>query len=613
MDSRCSKLLLVLGAIALVNSSESRVQAQSNVLAESKRFQRGNDWITANNSFVIPLDFQKGVALDNTGSNAAKFIGALPWFSRITKESRYHYNGILFDNPIVAFGSAGGGSRLYTNQKYHFAFTAGARSEDAAHPENNIVLRISAYRKTDLDSGQNNVAPFSQQYISIPRKAVAADAADWAQYAREGFSKTVVQDGLETTIQAVDLSPTGDGYPWGTTRGTYSNLGSGTYVVTQTASSPDYYYKVECRGFAYIFGGLGGSYYTPMVSPPDPTGPGFDNLYTMDFEPRSPWRSTFIDQPQFDGRPLPSTYSGKSLAELQSIAPPVTNFVALDSTQCLALDNSPELRSHPLLDRLVADLGNDPIALANYVLNEIGLTDEMAFNESDGLVSSGPAKISVNVAGINRSALQTYLEGQGSPTEQCALLIYLLRKAGVPAGYMFPAPDGIKLLDTQLSKLLRIQIKGAVDNLGAARAPELISVEYPWVAAYINNQWVHIFPWMKDTEIKEGLNLYDYMPDAYDNGYKWLRAYAYNDPAIVSLGNATDTPATLFPKFIRQTLATNHPEVALEQIGVAISNRRNYFSRWQDFPRPFSVSPDSRTQASLGDAAVNFDTITIDI
>jgi RHS repeat-associated protein len=603
----------VLGVLAVICQGRATLEAQTNTFAETKRFERGTDWITANNSFVIPLDFQKGVALSNTGDNADKFSGPLPWFSRITKDWRYHYSAGSFNNPIAVFGTAGGGSRLYANQRYHFAVSAGARPEDAAHPEYKAVIRISAYRKTDFDGGQTNVAPFSQQYISIPRKGVAEDAAEWEQFGREGFTKTVVQDGLETTIQTVELSPSGDGYPWGTTAGIYSNLGSGAYVITQTASSSDYYYKVECRGFAYVWGGLGGSYYTPMVSPPDPTGPGFDNLYTMDFEPRSPWRSTYIDQPHFDGTPLPPMYNGKSLAELQSVAPAVTNFVAIEPAQCLTLDNSPELRVHPLLDRLVSDLGNDPIALANYVLNEVGLTDEMAFDESDGDIGSGPAKVSVNVGGVNRSALMTYLEGQGSPTEQCALLIYLLRKAGVPATYMFPAPEGIKMLDTQLSKLLRIQIKGAVDNVGAVRAPELISVEYPWVAAYINNQWVHIFPWMKDTEIKEGMNLYDYMPNAYDSGYKWLRAYAYNDSAIVSLGNATDTPATLFPKFIRQTLAANHPEISLEQIGVSISNRRNYFSRWQDFPRPFSVSPESRTQVTLADAAANFDTLKIDI
>ncbi len=72
------------------------------------------------------------------------------------------------------------------------------------------------------------------------------------------------------------------------------------------------------------------------------------------------------------------------------------------------MDNSPELRSHPILDKLVTDLGNDPLALANFVLNEIDLTDAIGYN-ANGSVSDA----SINPTGVSRSALATYLEGQG--------------------------------------------------------------------------------------------------------------------------------------------------------------------------------------------------------
>jgi len=166
-----------------------------------------------------------------------------------------------------------------------------------------------------------------------------------------------------------------------------------------------------------------------------------------------------LDQPQFTGTPAPSFYLGKSLPELLTNAPPVTNAVSLAPSAYTNLDASPELRRHPTLDQFVSDMGNDPIALANYVQNEIELTDAIAFNDN-GSVSD----VSINLGGVNRSALGTFLEKQGSPTEQCALLIYLLRQAGIPAAYVFPPENGMKMLDTQLSSLLAMQIHGAINN-----------------------------------------------------------------------------------------------------------------------------------------------------
>src|SRR5690606_23690065 len=68
------------------------LQAQTNPNAEVKRFVRG---IPANppvlKSFVIPLDFTKGVELDAMGNNAAKFPDGTPWFIQVPSEQRYHF------------------------------------------------------------------------------------------------------------------------------------------------------------------------------------------------------------------------------------------------------------------------------------------------------------------------------------------------------------------------------------------------------------------------------------------------------------------------------------------------------------------------------------------
>src|SRR5208282_253997 len=236
---------------------------------------------------------------------------------------------------------------------------------------------------------------------------------------------------------------------------------------------------------------------------------GWDRLYSVDFQVRPPWRSVFIDQPQFNGTPMPSFYQGASLSELTNLNAVVTNTISLTASAYTNLDDSPELRRHPTLDQLVANFNNDPVAIANYVQNQIELTDALAYNENNGQASA-PA---VNEGGVNRSALDVYLEGQGSPVEQCALLVYMLRQAGYPAAYVFPTNNNVQMLDTRLSALLRMQLHGAVNQYGQLYTSNtLITVNYPWVVTTISNQTVHIFPWLKDTQITEGLNLYDYMP-----------------------------------------------------------------------------------------------------
>jgi hypothetical protein len=82
--------------------------------------------------------------------------------------------------------------------------------------------------------------------------------------------------------------------------------------------------------------------------------------------------------------------------------------------------------SDPIIDQFIKDLHNDPIAIAQFVQNEIQLVD--------------PFKRDMNKIFhpnlIFRDVSTTFLEKRGSAWEQCSLLVYMLRKAGCLAGYL---------------------------------------------------------------------------------------------------------------------------------------------------------------------------------
>ena len=251
-------------------------------------------------------------------------------------------------------------------------------------------------------------------------------------------------------------------------------------------------------------------------------------------------------------------------------------------------------------------MGNDPLALANYVINQIGLVDAIDYN------TNYTYQTTVNLGGVNRSALDTFQEGQGSPMEQCALLVYLLRQAGVPATYVFPTNGGLQMLSSQMSKLLRVQLTGAVNSLGQTNISTLLNVNYPWVAAYVGTNWVQIFPWMKDTEITEGFNLYDYMPTNYNSGYKWLTHFIANDTNIFSL-SSSDQPLVLLPLFIQNNLNHNYPGMSVSDLGMQIVNRQHLYSQWSDFPMPFALSGTPTIVESLKTNLNLFNTLEVQV
>src|SRR6185436_18223757 len=153
------------------------------------------------------------------------------------------------------------------------------------------------------------------------------------------------------------------------------------------------------------------------------------------------------------------------------------------------------------------------------------------------------------ISGVNRGAWGVYQEGQGAPLEQCALLVCLLRIAGVPALYVFPTNDNLTMLASRMNDIVGFAIYDT-----AAGAPTHIPVNFPWVAAWVDNRWVHIFPWIKDVSIVQGLPLYDYMPEDYNSGYKWMIHFMEHDTNIMSLDKESDQPLVLWPKFVEEKL-----------------------------------------------------------
>ena len=195
-------------------------------------------------SFVIPLDGEKGIPLDPMGANTGKFPGQSPWFMRIAKTLRDHNDSyysssniiidspIQFENPIVAFGAGGGGSPMYLNQSYNFGVYAGGRN-DTTSP----VIFISAYKRSKFVPGQTQITPDAVQSITIP---VQSNAVAWSAFAQNGFKLSVQANGLNTDIQLVEADN------W---TGQWDTNPASPYIITHTATSLDYYYKVEVFGY----------------------------------------------------------------------------------------------------------------------------------------------------------------------------------------------------------------------------------------------------------------------------------------------------------------------------------------------------------------------------
>ena len=558
------------------------------------------------NFYVDSVDQLQGVVLPSTNAYSSK-----PWFQQLALPSIY---GVLYSNaytkfqtntpylitsPWAAFGSAGGGTPLYTGNTYTFAFCEGGLpitstnftvyTNQASNNYNASDFQILVYNASQFPG--TNVTPVATNYFSIPRQ----NSTNWAAFQNGGYIYTNIfsNNGCTlTTTVAYNLGGASQGYLL-----TGSNAGipsDSPFIVTHSATGSSNYYVVNYRGVAYDTNNT--QYPLTVTNTNSASNSATYNYgYTLDFMNSPAWISTSLSIPNFQGQPLPSAYAGMSLDQLLQVSTPVTYQLAssnISNTNFLALGNSPELRTNPVLDKFISDMGSNPVILANFILNQIHLSDAISYNAA-GSVSDR----SINEGGFNRSAEATFLEREGNPAEQCSLLIYFLRRCNVPCAYVFPNPDTLQMLDARMSYLLHFQLSEMLSNTNSA--PQILPVNYPWVIAYDTNssQWVHIFPWMKDTQITEGENLNNYLPAGYNTGYGWVEHYLKADTNIINLNQNDDTLRTLYPLFVANALGSNG--LSTNDVGVTIVDRPHNYNSWSNFPQPWGLTSNSLSSSNI--------------
>ncbi len=557
-------------------------------------FLRGDTFEFGNNttndldfcSIVVPIDLEQGVALNATGSDAYCYSNSPPWFLSISNQPVYTSMSLIgpalaINNPVTAFGSQGSGSPLVPNQPYRFSVYAGGFDEST--PACTNAIRISVYAATNFFAGASNVMPVNVFTIPLPRRTVSADSNLWTAFMNNGAAITVITNGLTTTVQFLDNGLSNDevfGLSWLNGQVITNYILTG-YELTHTASSTNYYYKVEVLGKVQV----GNTSLAPFAT--NAAVPwSYTPLYTLDFNQLSPLQSVYMDRLFFQGTPTPPTYEDATVTGLAGVTLAVTNQYVLTNTAAYTnLDNSPELRDHPVLDQFVLDMNKDPLALASYVVNQIELADPYATGQANGSVAP-----QVTCGGIDRSALGTFLEGRGSPIEQCALLVYLLRQAGYSAAYVFPTNNNLFMSANHISQLWEVQVSGVVYPNGIPIITNsLLSLNYPWVVANIGTNTVHIFPWIKDHEIVEGVNLYDYMPTNYTTALQWVEQYVRGNTNILNL-DSENVVSKLFPEFVQQYMGPLGPSFSMDNLGVRAFNRQHQFPTWSYLPQPDAVT-----------------------
>ncbi|HEY9154613.1 MAG TPA: DUF6531 domain-containing protein, partial [Opitutaceae bacterium] len=591
-------------------------------------------------TFVIPLDQQKGVQLDPNTTvpwTTGQSLDYYPWFFKMASFTRYLMapsgaNTVsytyTFRNPIAAFGSTAGGTPLYIGKSYRFGFYAGGQNANNDLP---AEASIQIYSKASFSDTATGQTPLKIEPIDLAHwKDAAAGSATtaWKTFGDNGYQKTFITavngvNVLETTVQFALASSTDSA--WGTKL-------KAPLLITHRAleGAQDYYFVVNYTGVTQVGTKVAWMAVT-NASSPDNSGTDIPG-YTMNFDSFPAWGSTLLKTPNFQGDPAPPTYYGKTAEEIAMLAPrfdvalagklPVPSPGAYKQ-----LNQTAELQSHAKLDKLVNELGGNALSIANYVHNEIGLTDALGYNETGDLDEAA-----VNSGGMNRGAVGTFLEGQGSPEEQCALLLYMLRKAGVQAAYIKPphvatngvASSPVKMLDQRLSNLLRMRIKGALTPDGHTPVPQFIGVNYPWIAAYLpsdpNNpsspkKWIHLFPWLKDTEVTEGLAIEGYLPSGTKSIRQWVRNFVLADGAspLLALDPEDQTPGNIFTKDLTKNLRDNWRGISIDDIGVRFRDRKFNRTTWEQFPQPCQV--DAAKNYSLSDTLTSdgnlYDTMDI--
>ena len=517
------------------------------------------------------------------------------------------------NQPVVEFGEEVGGTALYPKRSYRFGVYAGD-NRGIVGPE----VRIKVFDGSDQFQGTIS--------IDIPSPI---DGSEWNDFQNAGYTTGAITSDVDDYNLRTAVSYVSQGTEWGLS----PDFDYGAFILTYFAQNDGYRYEIEVKGRAPDGNG-GVIAVAETESLEGERVHDFSPLYSIDFSDRPAWTIDLL-KPTFRGEALPPFYHGKSVAELLAEQAEIPRLLATDDddqsfeieigdgksrvglnhSSLKALDNSPELRTHTILDEFVADNSGDPIALVNYVYHEIELTNALGYDQQGRNQS-----VSVYPLGVQRSAFATFQEGQGNPYEQCALLVYLLRKAGYAAAYVGANHGKLKMLDTRVSNLLRL-------NVSDPFVQRLIPVNYPWVVAYIDGEWRHLFPWLADVEVSEGFDLSAWfanslLPGAFTNGTNWVKRYLEADPSILGVDNSSDQVSRLFPRFVEANLLATPANasitgpgrtVSMDDFGIFAQQRKHYFSDWDDFPRPFSITEELNPILDLSEIPGVFDTLRVEV
>ena len=142
-----------------------------------------------------------------------------------------------------------------------------------------------------------------------------------------------------------------------------------------------------------------------------------------------------------------------------------------------------------------------------------------------------------------------------------------------------------------------MQVKGVIYPNGIPIITNsLLTVNYPWVVVNVGTNTYHIWPWLKDTEIVEGANFYDYLPTNYNTALKWVENYVRGDTNIMNL-DSENIVSKLLPEFIQEYLDPQSPTLSLDSLGVRAFNRRH---QYPDMGLPAAAGRRHQPQHAIG-------------
>jgi RHS repeat-associated protein len=528
-------------------------------------------------------------------------------------------------NPLVLFGEKVGASPLYSGITYRFGVHAGRHILKEMAVEKQKHLRIKVY---DLEAPEGkSKQPIYEEDIRIPlnrfqegndRLKMAFESQWDEEYLKKSGSivrigSSILSDryGLENWVQYTESR---FAFGW--------NDGSGI-ILSHRSSNTKYGYVVQ------------------LMNVSEQT---FSSLYSMDFSEIPPASASIILQPLFMREPRPAGYWGVTPIDSEQIRqfgtlplfmtdpwhakywtkylntsfgdnelpgkfkaeikPEENNAECINAIYKKIATNTPV--SYAALDQFVQER-KDALTLAAYVQNEIELIDGVGIPKKDEDSVINPGK-------INRSPLTTFMEGQGSPWEQCDLLVYMLRQAGFAAAYM-ESEEPLIFSKSAFSRLLRLQLERSSMGLHDSVSDPFVRVRYPWVAYYDEGQkaWIHLFPWIKDTKVIEGRDIYGLMPEGYKSGGAWVRHYLENDPRILKHieADGNDTAAVLFKRFVEKI--AQEQGIAPEAIGVHYQNHKKTFSHFEDFPKPLYFEGEVRLFDSIANRNELYTTVKLEV